>query len=253
MPPQYARSGAVCRTLGIDKRTLRKWGEEGGIAYIELRGQRHYDLASIATHGTTGSQAVFDEMPERIDVVYGRVSTRKQRDNLQRQLDQLTAKYPHATILSDCASGLNFFNRKGLKKVLQLAFKRRLRTLHIAYKDRLCRFGYDLIEYVLNEHGANIVVEERDEEAASPERELADDLVSIVSSLGARLHGKRSGGNRKGPRQEEGEGSSDSGSSDADRTAGHGREAQEKAGTLHTQRAAGGVPAHVQDQDDSDS
>lgn len=247
MPSHYARAGHVCRTLGIDKRTLRKWSDEGGISFIELRGQRHYDLSSVKIHRAVSTD---DEPSEPVDVIYGRVSTRKQKSNLQRQLDQLTTKYPNAIVYSDCASGLNF-NRKGLQKILQLAFERRLRTLHITYKDRLCRFGYDLIQYILKEHGANIIVEECDDDSTSPERELADDIVSIITVFGARLHDKRSRGNRKKRKQEESQDDIDVSNSDDERTFEYGCETQEAA-TIHTQSSTGGQLTNLQDQDDSD-
>jgi len=253
MSSRYTKSAATCRELGLDKRTLRKWGDEGGISFIEVLGQRHYDIASITVHANS---AIANPTPvdslRGVDVVYGRVSTRKQRPNLDRQLERLTNKYPDCTVLSDCASGLNF-QRKGLKKILQLAFARRLRTVHIAYKDRLCRFGYELIEFVLKEHGANIVVDEHDEDAATPERELADDVLSIITVFGARLHGKRSGGNRTARKQEEGQVGDQSSDSDADRAIGHGCEAQEEADPVHAEGAAGRLLTHVQDQDASDS
>jgi len=253
MSCKYTKSAATCKALGIDKRTLRKWSDDGGISFIEVLGHRHYDISSVTIHANSAIPTQPSDDPlQCVDVVYGRVSTRKQRPNLDRQLERLTTKYPDCTVLSDCASGLNF-NRKGLKKILQLAFARRLRTVHIAYKDRLCRFGYDLFQYILKEHGANIVVEEHDEDASTPERELADDLVSIITVFGARLHGKRSGGNRNTRKQEEGQANKGTSDSDSNGTIGHRCETQEEASALHAQGTSGGQPTHVQDQDDSDS
>jgi predicted site-specific integrase-resolvase len=128
----------------------------------------------------------------RVDAIYARVSTRKQLDDLERQLAALRAAHTGAKEFSDCASGLNF-KRKGLKAILQLAFEGRLRYVYVAHKDRLCRFAYDLIEHVLDKHGAKIVVDAQDQHSASVEQDLADDVLAVVTVFGARLHGRRSG------------------------------------------------------------
>ena len=87
-----------------------------------------------------------------------------------------------------------------MKNLLRLAFERRLGRIHVAHKDRLCRFGFDLVEYVLNQHGATIVVD-ANSSPVSDEQELAEDVLSIVTVFGARLHGKRSGQGRKRQRE----------------------------------------------------
>ena len=142
---------------------------------------------------------------ERVDAVYARVSTRKQLDDLERQLSVLRTAHPGAREFSDCASGLNF-KRKGLKALLQLAFEGRLRYVHVAHKDRLCRFAYDLIEHVLSKHGAQIVVDSQDQHSTSCEQDLADDVLAVCAVFGARLHGRRSGQGRKRKRPEQQEG-----------------------------------------------
>ena len=109
-----------------------------------------------------------------VDAVYARVSTRKQLDDLGTQLCDLQRRHPGARVFSDVGSGLNF-KRKGLLSLLELAFEGRLRSVHVAHKDRLCRFAFDLLEHVLRRHGAQIVVDAHDGDAAaaSPELELA--------------------------------------------------------------------------------
>ena len=130
-----------------------------------------------------------------IKAIYARVSTRKQLDDLQSQIRALKAKYPDHVVFSDCASGLNF-KRKGLLSLLQLAFARRLQLVRIAHRDRLCRFAFDLLEYVFQVHGAEIIVEASDLPPSS-ERELAEDVLAVVTVFGARLHGARSAGRRR--------------------------------------------------------
>tara|TARA_B110001450_G_scaffold221044_1_gene216855 strand:+ start:617 stop:946 length:330 start_codon:yes stop_codon:yes gene_type:complete len=67
--------------------------------------------------------------------------------------------------------------------------------VRVSHKDRLCRFGFDLIEYVLKAHGAKIVVET--DHSYTAEEDLAHDVMSVITVFGARLHGKRSGASRK--------------------------------------------------------
>ena len=143
----------------------------------------------------------------------GTVSTRKQAGDLERQIQYLRERHPDVPVYSDIASGLNF-HRRGLQRLLENALAGRVRTVYVAHRDRLCRFAprptslgrgalqpYDLIAFVLQRCGAHIVVDSPAEAAASDwgnERDLAEDVLSVVTVFGARLYGGRSrGGGRK--------------------------------------------------------
>ena len=97
--------------------------------------------------------------------------------------------YPNHEIIKDIASGLNF-KRKGLKKIIKLALDGELEEIVVAYKDRLCRFGFDLIKDLIEEYsyGKIIILNEK---KMSPEEELTTDLVSIINVFSARLNGLR--------------------------------------------------------------
>ena len=214
---RYVKPGVAEQVLGVDRRTLFKWSQSGAIRCIQPsgeHGQRLYDLNSV-TADTSGASATAAAVSttaggglgrgdpagandgRRRDYIYARVSTRKQSDDLKTQIANLKARHPDAHVLSDCASGLNF-KRKGLKTLLELAYEGRVRSVFIAHRDRLCRFAYDMLEYVLKLHGAKIVVDAHDPESAiSPELELADDVLAVVTVFGARLYGRRSAGGRK--------------------------------------------------------
>ena len=189
MPYRYVKPAAAEQYYGVDRRTIKKWARNGTIKYMRPtpNGQWLYGISD----GDTSNGYV--------SVIYGRVSTRKQLDNLGRQLNELQEKYPGCITISDCASGLNY-NRPGLKQILRLAFEKRLRHVYISYRDRLCWFGYDLIEHILNYHGATIKVDKQDEQSSANEQtELADDILSIITVFSARMYGKRSGGRRRRP------------------------------------------------------
>lgn len=202
-PPRYAKPGEAERLYGVDRRTLKRWADCGSIRSIQPGGvgQRLYDVSAVtvASDVPAVGPAVTEqeqEPVERTDAIYARVSTRKQSDDLARQVARLREQHPAAVVFTDVASGINF-KRKGLLSLLQLATQGRVRHVHIAHKDRLCRFAYDLVEYVLKQNGAKIVVDAPDSHATSDEQELANDLVSIVTVFGARLYGRRSALGRK--------------------------------------------------------
>jgi len=197
-PLKFVKPGIAEKHFGVDRRTLRAWAAAGLIRSFQAApGLQHlYDI-SITSIAPSEKEVRSDCATERLDCVYARVSTRKQLDDLQRQLDELKLAHPGAVVFSDCASGLNF-KRKGLQAILQLAFEGRLRHVYVAHKDRLCRFAYDLVEHVLEKHGAKVVVDASDDDTASSgEADLADDILSVVTVFGARLYGRRSGRKRQ--------------------------------------------------------
>ena len=193
---KFVKPAVAEKHFGVDRRTLKKWVERGHIQSVRPGdvGPRLYDISGAESVGVgAGAAPEAQHSPsidyvESIDVIYARVSTRKQLGNLTRQIADLQAKHPGCRVFKDCASGLNF-KRKGLQALLQLAAQGRVRRVHIAYKDRLCRFAYDLVSYILSQHNAEIVVDADD--AHSPEQDLADDILSTVTELGAQLARKR--------------------------------------------------------------
>ena len=190
--PQYVSAGEAEKALGVERRTLIRWAEAGHIRFLRPGGTGHWRFDITSVGQTDSATAIPNTGP--VKAIYARVSTRKQIPDLQNQIDALKAKYPDHVVFSDCASGLNF-KRKGLLSLLQLAFDGRLQVVRVAYRDRVCRFAYDLIEHILTKHGAKIEVENNDQHA--PEQELAEDVVSIITVFGARLYGSRSGRARK--------------------------------------------------------
>ena len=216
-PPRYVKPNVAEKQLGVDRRTLQKWAASGAIRSVQPGGvgrERLYDVSSVvgvaattttdtATHNdavaaSKSSPSASAGGVDGVDAVYARVSTRKQLDDLATQLGDLQRRHPDARVFSDIGSGLNF-KRKGLLSLLELAFEGRLRSVHVAHKDRLCRFAFDLLEHVFHRHGAQIVVDAHGDDAASasPELELAEDVLAVVTVFGARLYGKRSAGNRR--------------------------------------------------------
>ena len=112
------------------------------------------------------------------------MSSSKQKDDLQRQVQEMQSKYPG----HDVASGLNF-KRKGLKRLLESVQDGNIQEIVVAHKDRLARFGAELIEWIASRAGACIIYE--DNNCLTSEQELAADLLAIVHVFSCRANGKR--------------------------------------------------------------
>jgi predicted site-specific integrase-resolvase len=122
---------------------------------------------------------------------------------LSRQAAYLQEKFPKAEIVQDCGSGLNF-KRKGLNSLLDRAIAGEKLTVVVAHRDRLCRFGFDLIRFVIERSGGKIVVLDNEEGSANtPEKELVDDLLSVVHVFSCRINGRRSYKNKNKKEQVE--------------------------------------------------
>jgi excisionase family DNA binding protein len=218
----FIGAAEAARVLGVARKTVVRWAKSGRLLPHVLRvGQRGHwrfdrrallcDVGGPTTTTASSSSTEEEEgsakaeracgaaqtQPEnqRHDVIYARISTRKQLQHLETQVVSLQARHPDCLVLRDCASGLNF-RRKGLEALLQLVFARRVRNVYLAYRDRLCRFAYDLFERLFREFGATLCVDAHGDDA--PESILADDILAIITVFGARLYGRRSRGKKGG-------------------------------------------------------
>jgi len=179
MSTKFHPSREAARILGVHPNSLRKWADNGEINCIRTKsGQRRYDVDSYIGKSTTSTT-----------ICYCRVSSHKQRDDLERQVEFLRNQYPNAEFVRDIGSGLNF-KRKGLKTILERAMSGINITLVVAHRDRLARSGIDLIRQVIEQNGGKLVV--LDETLLSPEQEFTADLLNIVHVFSARMHGLRS-------------------------------------------------------------
>jgi predicted site-specific integrase-resolvase len=179
MSTKFHPSREAARILGVHPNSLRKWADNGEINCIRTKsGQRRYDVDSYIGKSTTSTI-----------ICYCRVSSHKQRDDLERQVEFLRNQYPNAEFVKDIGSGLNF-KRKGLRTILERALSGTNITLVVAHRDRLARFGIDLIRQVIEQNGGKLVV--LDETLLSPEQELTNDLLNIVHVFSARMRGLRS-------------------------------------------------------------
>jgi predicted site-specific integrase-resolvase len=127
--------------------TLRKYADNGQIKHIRTpSGQRRFDVSDF-----------LKVEPSSTTVCYARVSTTKQSNDLDTQRECLAKHYPGCEIISDIGSGLNF-KRKGLNSILERALQGECITVVCTYRDRIARFGFDLIDTIIKRNGGTIVV-----------------------------------------------------------------------------------------------
>jgi len=174
----YIPSRKAAKALGVHPNTLRKYADNGRIESIRNEaGQRLYNVASYIQGQTSP-----------VTVCYCRVSSAKQKDDLARQVVYMQEKFPRATIIKDVGSALNF-KRKGLQTLLESLLCGNKLTLIVAHRDRLCRFGFELFEWMVKQNGGELLV--LNNVTYSPEKELTTDLLSILHVFSCRMHGLR--------------------------------------------------------------
>lgn len=174
----YAPSRQACKRLGIHRNTLQKWANAGRIDTIRTPGgQRRYDV-----DGFLGASAGVKL------VCYCRVSSAKQKDDLGRQVAVMQERFPRAEIVKDIGSGLNW-KRKGLLALLERAVRGEKLEVVVAHRDRLARFGHEIVRWIIEQPGGKLVV--LDQATLSPDVELGQDLCAIIHVFSCRINGRR--------------------------------------------------------------
>jgi len=178
MTKKYVPLRKAMAALGMSNVTLRKYADEGRIESIRNPGnQRLFNIEDYLKAGSGSTR-----------ILYARVRNRKQVDDLARQREHLQRAYPEAEIITDIGSGLNF-KRKGLLSILDRLMQGDKLEIVVAYKDRLARFGFDLIKYLVEYNGGTVMV--LNDSASSPEGELVQDILSIITLFSGRINGLR--------------------------------------------------------------
>jgi predicted site-specific integrase-resolvase len=181
------------KILGVCNQTLHNWDKKGQIRTARLpcgarliHKQDIYDI--IGVHPTP--------TPKQ-KIIYCRVSSQKQKDDLARQSDLLRSQYPNHTLVTDIGSGINW-KRKGLQAILESALSGNLEELVVAHRDRLCRFAFELIEFVFSKTNSKLIVLDT-EAGKSSDQELSEDILSIIHVYSCRSMGKRRYSSKKNP------------------------------------------------------
>ena len=186
---KYYSSKTVTQILGVTAQTLRNWDKEDKLkpAYVKSNGYRYYSEESILAYTQER------KTKKNLNVIgYARVSSKKQLDDLERQVDNikeyLSNKYETFDIITDVGSGINY-NKPGLLKLIEKINKKEVDLIVVLYKDRLLRFGFELVEYFAKLN--NVSIEVLDKIDKTQNQELVEDLVQIITVFSCKIQGKR--------------------------------------------------------------
>ena len=193
---EYYKTGEIAKMLGVKPLTIIRWSNAGKIKYLKTDTNRRLvskdDLIEFLK-----TKQIYMDLPNRnkVDVIYARVSTHRQVENgdLDRQVLYIIDKVPdliNPIILKEQGSGLNA-KRKQLNHLLSLVMEDKVSRIFVTYKERLSRFGFELIETVCKKHKVEIVVLHESKEKTL-EQELSEDMMMLLASFSGKLYGARS-------------------------------------------------------------
>ena len=187
---KYYSIGEFAKAIGKTTKTLRNWDKSGKLkpARVEYTGYRYYSQEQL--NHFLGLKNM--ESKSKKVIGYCRVSSHKQKDDLERQIENVKtymyAKGYQFEIVTDIGSGINY-NKKGLHQLIDMITNSEVEKIVVLYKDRLIRFGYELIKNICNKYGTTIEI--IDNTKKSEEQELVEDLIQIVTVFSCSLQGKR--------------------------------------------------------------
>jgi predicted site-specific integrase-resolvase len=185
--------GEAAKVLGVSISTLRRWEKEGKIIPESTNSKhRRYDLAKLKPE-------IFHQKDTRKTVAYARVSSHDQKADLERQKQVLELYCANQgwtfEIISDLGSGMNY-QKKGLKRLLNAIIDDKIGRLVLTHKDRLLRFGAELVFAICEIKSVQVVILNQGEDSTF-EEDLAKDVLEIITVFSARLYGSRSRKNQK--------------------------------------------------------
>jgi putative resolvase len=191
---KYYSINEFSKILGVSAQTLRNWDNKGKLHphHTSSNGYRYYSHEQL--------NQVINIKPnlDRKIIGYCRVSSHKQKDDLGRQIESmrtyLLSQGKPFEIIQDIGSGINY-KKKGLRQLIKLITQNKVEKVVVLYKDRLLRFGFELIEYIASLY--NCEIEIVDTTKKSEQQELVEDLVQIITVFSCKLQGKRSGKTKK--------------------------------------------------------
>ena len=191
---EYISIDEASKITGLSIQTIRKLGDKKQIKCFKTpSGHRRFNKQDLEKFCDPDSFNEKDSENTKINYIYTRVSSKKQLDDLSRQVEYIQKRKPEYssyTTISDIASGINF-KRKGLQTILDSCIQGVIGEVVITHRDRLSRFGFDLVKIIIEKAGGAITILD-DEKNKSSEQELAEDLLSIIHIYSCRQMGKRS-------------------------------------------------------------
>ena len=199
---EYLGGKYASEKLGVHQRTLYQWEKKGLIDTIRTPGgKRLYNVKKYINIHKKNEIEKIDEIDEndleklgkndtRLNICYVRVSSHGQKDDMERQKQMLIKEYPKHTFITDIGSGINF-NRKGLRKIIDLAISNKIEEVVVAHKDRLTRFGFDFIEDLIKKYSKGKIITVNTYKKQEPQDELVMDVLQILNVFTAKMNGLR--------------------------------------------------------------
>lgn len=187
---KYYSIGDFAKAIGKTTNTLRNWDKAGRLkpVRVESTGYRYYSQEQL-NHFLGLKQEI--QLNRKV-IGYCRVSSNKQKDDLERQIENvktyMIARGYSFEIITDIGSGINY-NKKGLNQLIDMITNSEVEKIVILYKDRLLRFGFELIKNLCDKYGTAIEIIDNTEK--TEDQELVEDLIRIVTVFSRRFQGKR--------------------------------------------------------------
>lgn len=188
----------AARILGVTTTTLRNWDKKGLLKPDEItKGKaRRYRIESLRN---INRNIIFTK-DDLKTIAYARISSHDQKEDLTRQVQVLElycSKHGYKyEVIQDLGSGMNYY-KKGLTKLIDLILDNQVQRLVLTHKDRLLRFGAELIFSICEAKNVEVIIINQGDEAPSFEEELAKDVLEIITVFSAKLYGSRSKKNKK--------------------------------------------------------
>jgi putative resolvase len=187
----------AARRLGVCTKTIRRWDAQGHIHCFRTRGNhRRIPLSEVNRLLGIFHREIIERHEKKRCAVYARVSGHRQKTDgdLDRQLKTLITQCrqhckTRPLVFTDIASGLNM-KRRGLSRLLALAQKGLIDTVFVTHRDRLARFGVDLLQRILQDYSVRLIIL-MEEEDRTPQEELVNDLMALIASFSGRVYGLR--------------------------------------------------------------
>ena len=179
--------GQVAKELGVSICTLRRWDKSGKLKST---------LRTLGNHRRYLTLDIFKlKKTTRINIGYARVSSYDQKKDLQTQVNFLKKysienKIPNFQVISDLGSGLNF-KKKGLNTLISMILLSKIDTLYLTHKDRLLRFGTELIIHIAKQFNTKVMI--LHEQSETFETQLTKDVLEIITVFSAKLYGSGGG------------------------------------------------------------
>ena len=191
----FYKPGQIAKMLNVTPKTISNYCDKNILVAITDPETNRRSIAAESLLAFLQDKNMVSYDDERSDAIYARVPTRKQKDDLERQINHLKIfavdhNPKNLIVKSDIGSGLND-NRKELNQLISLVQNDKINRIFIMYKDRLTRFGFNYIKQICDFHNTEIIIVSNEDNDKSLSEELTDDIISIIHSSSDKLYGMR--------------------------------------------------------------